>query len=97
MELSKDLTTPVSEVRTLWKATDYLRVKSVSKRKEGYVTDGPFLYRNKQDELICIWSSLLHSGYAQLYSKSSNGDSRKCLRIKIAKGQLCSRQSLFSG
>lgn len=74
MELSKDLTTVVSDVRVLWKATDFSGVKSVSKRKEGYVTDGPFLYRNKQGELICIWSSLLYSGYAQLYSKSNNGD-----------------------
>jgi histidinol phosphatase-like PHP family hydrolase len=48
--------------------------KSVSKRKEGYVTDGPFLYRSKEGELFCIWSSLLHTGYAQLYSKSNNGD-----------------------
>ena len=74
VELSKDLTTVVSEVRTLWKATDYPGVKSVSKRKEGYVTDGPFLYRCENDTLICIWSSLLDTGYSELAAVSDNGD-----------------------
>lgn len=74
VELSADLTKVVSEVRTLWKASDFVGVKSVSSRKEAYVTDGPFMYRTRNGELLCIWSSLLKSGYAQLAAKSDNGD-----------------------
>lgn len=74
MQLSKDLSRAVSEPRLLWRASDYKDVKSVSKSKIAYVTDGPFLFRGKNDDLFCIWSTYTASGYVELISQSDNGD-----------------------
>ena len=41
---------------------------------KGFVTDGPFLYRNKLGQLLAIWSSFNESGYTALVSKSDNDD-----------------------
>lgn len=72
VQLSDDLSTPVSAPRQLWKASDYANVKYV--RSEGnYVTDGPFVYRNGADLLI-IWSTFDKNGYTEVISKSDNGD-----------------------
>ncbi len=72
--LSDDLTTPVSEPRTLWKASDYKDVITVIPDKRAYVTDGPFFYRCKNGDLVCIWSTYTAKGYAELVSVSGNGD-----------------------
>ena len=75
IELSPDLTGAVSEPRVLWSAKDYKDVKIVNGRiASGYVTDGPFLYRNKLGELLAVWSSFNNQGYTALVSKSDNGD-----------------------
>ena len=74
MQLSPDLTCAVSEPRVLWSATDYKDVKSVRKDWLACVTDGPFIYRNQNGELLCIWSSFNDNGYTELVSKSDNGD-----------------------
>ena len=74
IELSKDLRRAVSAPRKLWSASDYKNVKSVISDKMAYVTDGPFLYRCENDELISLWSSFCEKGYAELIAKSDNGD-----------------------
>ena len=74
MQLSPDLTHAVSEPRVLWSADDYKSVKSVRANENCFVTDGPFIYRNENDELLCIWSSFNDNGYTELVSKSDNSD-----------------------
>lgn len=74
MKLSEDLTEAVSEPRTLWRASDYKEVVSIGQDEKAYVTDGPFIYRFSNEELYCIWSSFNENGYAELLSKSDNGD-----------------------
>lgn len=74
VELSEDLTKPVSAPRLLWTAAEYKAVRTVREGQECYVTDGPFIHRCENGELLCIWSSFNKNGYAQLISKSDNGD-----------------------
>ncbi len=74
MELSEDLKQAVSEPRVLWSAADHKDVVDAVSGIESKVTDGPFLYRLKNDELICIWSSFNENGYMELISRSDNGD-----------------------
>lgn len=75
MQLSPDLTHAVTEPRVLWSAKDYKDVKMVIGRvAKGYVTDGPFLYRNSLGELLAVWSSFNPNGYTALITQSDNGD-----------------------
>lgn len=73
IQLSEDLSRPVSEPRLLWKASDYKDVKSVI-GEGNFVTDGPFMVRKSDEELYCIWSTFNENGYAELICKSDNGD-----------------------
>lgn len=74
VKLSKDLSHPVSEPKLLWAASVYKDVKSVTAKDGDYVTDGPFMYRNSKNELLCIWSTFNENGYTELICKSDNGD-----------------------
>ena len=74
IELSEDLTHPLSAPRLLWSASDYAHVAAVKKDRESLVTDGPFLYRCEDGTLLCIWSSFDKNGYVELISRSDNGD-----------------------
>lgn len=74
MELSADLSKSVYEPRTLWHASDYKGSKNVLNDKLSLVTDGPFMFRCKNGELVCIWSTMTENGYAELISCSDNGD-----------------------
>ena len=74
IELSEDLSTPVSAPMELWRASDYVNVKSVTEKPADFVTDGPFMFRNAADELLCIWSTFNENGYTELISKSDNGE-----------------------
>ena len=38
-----------------------------------YVTDGPFMYRSKTNELFMIWSSFIKGKYAELAVRFKNG------------------------
>lgn len=70
LELTEDLKEAVGEPRLLWSATDHPDVI----KGDGYVTDGPFLHRLENGELICIWSSFNKNGYMEIISRSDNGD-----------------------
>lgn len=39
-----------------------------------YVTDGPFLYRSRSDELFMIWSTFVKGNYAELVIKFKDGE-----------------------
>ncbi len=41
---------------------------------EHYITDGPFMFRTKSEELIMIWSTFIKGKYAQCAAISDNGD-----------------------
>lgn len=72
--LSDDLKKAVSEPRTLFKASDYKDVVDVRDDRISKVTDGPFMHRTKNGELICVWSSFNKENYAELISRSDNGE-----------------------
>lgn len=70
MQLSKDLKKSISEPITLFSASE----AKWPRRGENYVTDGPYLYRNKQGELLMIWSSTGEQGYAIGIARSKSGE-----------------------
>lgn len=73
VRLSEDLSSAVGEPVILFRASDG---PWVGQNGEGaIVTDGPFLYRAENGELIMLWSSFNKGGaYAVSYAKSSNGE-----------------------
>jgi len=74
MELSADLKSPVGEPKVLWKASDFIGCRDLIHGKESKVTDGPFMYRMENGELICIWSTFGSNGYMIVTSRSDNGE-----------------------
>lgn len=74
MELSEDLKTAVYSPRLLWKASDHREVVDMTDERESKITDGPYLYRLENGELICIWSSFNKNGYIELIARSDNQD-----------------------
>lgn len=48
----------------------------IDKKPEGehYITDGPFMYRTKNGELLMIWSTFINHKYSQCIAKSDNGE-----------------------
>lgn len=75
MPLTDDLRAAAGEPRLLWTAKDAPWVVSESNSTTtGYVTDGPFLHRTKDGELLCLWASFSEKGYTQGIARSDNGD-----------------------
>ena len=72
-ELSKDLTRVVGETVTLFSASSPYWA---DKKPEGenYVTDGPFLFRTKTNELIMIWSTFIQNQYAECMVRFNGGE-----------------------
>lgn len=65
VELTKDLKAPAGKPRLLFRASDGApAVKTLLHRRKGeiYVTDGPFLFRDKEGKLRMIWSSFAEGG-----------------------------------
>ncbi|MBQ9807153.1 MAG: family 43 glycosylhydrolase [Clostridia bacterium] len=71
VRLSEDLRTAVGEPTVLFKASDL--PCATDNRHNGFVTDGPFLYRTASDRLVMIWSSFDDKGYIEAVSFSENG------------------------
>ena len=72
-QLNKDLTAIVGEIITLFSASSpYWADKKPA--GENYVTDGPFLFRTKTDELIMIWSTFINNQYAECMVRFNNGE-----------------------
>ncbi len=72
-ELTEDLKAIKGEITTLFEASS---PEWVSEKAEGehYITDGPFLYRTKNDELIMIWSTFIEHKYAECMVRFENGE-----------------------
>ncbi len=72
-QLNEDLSGITGEIVTLFSASS----PSWADNKpagESYVTDGPFLYRTKTDELIMIWSTFINSKYAECMVRFKSGE-----------------------
>lgn len=73
VKLSKDLKRAVSEpVKMFAGSSPYWADKKPS--DEHYITDGPFLYRTKDDSLLLIWSTFVNHMYCQCVARSENGE-----------------------
>ncbi len=78
-QLSEDLTHFVTEPKLMFKANDFSFVAPSNwHEQDGYVTDGPFMYRCKNGELLMLWSSNHIDGdrkkYCEIIVKSDNGE-----------------------
>ncbi len=75
VQMTDDLTAPVGEPRTLFKATDYTAAPAAGAVVADHVTDGPFLYRSpKSGKLFMTWSNVSSgSGYVVILSESASG------------------------
>lgn len=73
LELSKDLKQAVSEPVCIFSGSS---PEWADKKPQGehYITDGPFMFRTKTDELLLIWSTFIKGKYAQCAAKSDNGE-----------------------
>ncbi len=74
LRLSEDLRTAVGQPELLFKASSAEWAHEInSKGRRGYVTDGPSMYRSKNNDLLMLWSSFSNGDYAVGVSKSSSG------------------------
>lgn len=71
MKLKKDLSAPDGEPFLLFKASE---PDWADKTRDMFVTDGPFMYRTKDDRLLMIWSTFTKTGYTQAVAFSDNGE-----------------------
>ena len=76
LQLAPDLSGPVGSAQRLFHASDAPWVKNLREhgfKRDGYVTDGPFLFRTKTDKLLMIWSSFGAERYAVGIAESTSG------------------------
>jgi len=75
--LTSNLTACAGKIRTLFRATDApwtaQNTGDVHEGKNGWVTDGPFLYRDRDEQLCMLWSSFTSTSYAIGTAVSDNG------------------------
>jgi GH43 family beta-xylosidase len=73
VRLSDDLTHSIGESKYMFSGST---PSWADKKPQGehYITDGPFMYRTKSDELMLIWSTFVNHMYCQCIAKSSNGE-----------------------
>ena len=71
VRLKDDLSAPAGEPVVLFKGSDSYGVKYEEGKR--YVTDGPFLWRGKNDRLYMIWSTCC-DGYYQCLAVSESGE-----------------------
>lgn len=77
VELTKDLKEAMGEPRLLFRATDALPATASfrhPRKGDVYVTDGPFLFRDKEGKLRMIWSSFAEENqYCVALASPKNG------------------------
>ena len=75
MPLSADLRASAGKPRLLFTASEAPWVKKLhhSSGTDGYVTDGPFIWKARDGRLLCLWSSMSASGYTQALAVSDTG------------------------
>jgi beta-xylosidase len=74
LPLSKDLVSAVGKPIVLFHASEAPWAQQInSKGRIGYVTDGPWLHRLPNDELLMLWSSFSEGGYTVGVARSTSG------------------------
>jgi|GEM_PF-136156 len=76
LQLAPDLSAPVGAPRRLFQASEAPWVENLRKhgfKRDGYVTDGPFIHRSKTGKLLMIWSSFGAERYAVGIAESTSG------------------------
>ena len=72
VKLKRDISGPDGDPVLLFYGSD---AYGAEEKADGrYVTDGPFLYRGKNDKLYMIWSTFLRGEYCQCLAHSTGGD-----------------------
>lgn len=72
VRLSDDLSRCIGEPVTIFRASDPVWVKHKIPLKH-YITDGPFMYRTKDDVLLMIWSTFINNQYAECVVHFNDG------------------------
>lgn len=67
VRLSDTLDEAIGDIVTLFAASSF--EKSFALWGKNFVTDGPFMYRSKSDELFMIWSTFIDGKYAECVVK----------------------------
>lgn len=71
--LNDDLTALTGEVVTMFTGSEPFYIKKAPDDGH-YVTDGPFMYRSKTDELFMLWSTFINHQYAECLVKFNDGE-----------------------
>lgn len=84
--LTEDLCALKGEPHLLFTASRAPWTRSLERRdgsgiRDARVTDGPFLHRQKDGQLVMLWSSLAEQGYAMGCALSESGDIRGPWRL----------------
>ena len=76
VELKNDLTAPAGPPRLLFTASEaeWIVPGSPVMGKPSFVTDGPFMWRTQNGELLMLWAAFSAQGYTQGLALSSNGE-----------------------
>ena len=77
VQLSDDLKRAVSEPVRMFAASEgkpWVRSVYMKETGDSYVTDGPFLYRKKNGELLMLWASYGEKGYVEAIARSDSGE-----------------------
>ncbi|MCH5198077.1 MAG: family 43 glycosylhydrolase [Oscillospiraceae bacterium] len=72
VKLKKDLSEPDGGCNHMFSGSDAFGV--IKQENSRYVTDGPFLYRGKNNRLYLMWSTIINHSYYQCIAVSDNGE-----------------------
>ena len=73
--LSPDLSDVIGEAQLLFRASESQWAEELnSKGRKGYVTDGPWMYRMTNGDLLMLWSSFRGEDYTVGMARSTTGD-----------------------
>ena len=72
-QLNDELTECITEPVTLFAASSCPWIDNPDTSAH-FITDGPFIYRTKADDLLMLWSSFINGQYAELLVKFNAGE-----------------------
>lgn len=71
MELTPDLKAPAGKPVLLFKASQ--PGWAMGYEKDAFITDGPFMYKNREGRLVMLWASMRGKTYCEAISYSNDG------------------------
>jgi hypothetical protein len=71
MELTPDLKAPAGKPVLLFKASQ--PGWAVGYEEDAFITDGPFMYKNREGRLVMLWASMRGKTYCEAISYSTDG------------------------